>query len=98
MLTIAAYNAGPNRVAQWIPKDRTLPADIWIETIPYKETRNYLRNILAYIAVYEKRLGQTHRPLHTRMPPNSTDTNREHAIRSLQFHKNESINLRYGKT
>jgi len=69
VLTIAAYNAGPNRVAQWLPKDRTLPADIWIETIPYKETRNYLRNILAYIAVYEKRLGQTHRPLHTRMPP-----------------------------
>lgn len=74
VLTIAAYNAGPNRVAQWLPKDRTLPADIWIETIPFSETRNYLRNILAYIAVYEKRLGQKQRPLHTRMPPIQPET------------------------
>jgi soluble lytic murein transglycosylase len=30
-----------------------LPADIWIETIPYKETRNYVKSVLAYQEIYQ---------------------------------------------
>jgi len=57
VLVIASYNAGKNAVKRWIPKDKNIPADIWIETIPYYETRNYLKNVIAYHVVYQHRLG-----------------------------------------
>jgi soluble lytic murein transglycosylase len=53
-LALAAYNAGPNRVKQWLP-DETIPADIWIETIPYSETRDYVTSVLAYTLIYQQR-------------------------------------------
>lgn len=56
VLATAAYNAGPNRVKKWIPS-KSLPADIWIETIPYHETRTYVRNIMTSTTFYEKELG-----------------------------------------
>ena len=55
---IASYNAGRNRVKHWL---KTRPIDdmsIWIETLPWYETRNYVKNILAYTVVYQKRLQQ----------------------------------------
>lgn len=52
----AAYNAGPHRVKHWVNKN--LPQDQWIETIPYRETRNYVKNILAYAAIYQHHLHQ----------------------------------------
>lgn len=55
MVAIAAYNAGPNRVKRWLPT-KALPADIWMETIPYKETRNYVASVLAYALLYQQRL------------------------------------------
>ncbi len=51
-LMLAAYNAGGYRVKKWLPKNN-VSADIWIESIPYRETRAYIRNILAYIVIYE---------------------------------------------
>ena len=47
----AAYNAGPSRVDLW--RDR-FPSDIavWIESIPFNETRNYVKSVLAYSQVY----------------------------------------------
>ena len=56
-LATAAYNAGPHRVKRWLPSDKTLPADIWIETIPFKETREYVVAVLAYATIYQQRLG-----------------------------------------
>jgi soluble lytic murein transglycosylase len=53
VLATAAYNAGPNRVAQWLPINEALPADIWAETIPYRETRNYVQRVLEYAIVYQ---------------------------------------------
>jgi soluble lytic murein transglycosylase len=53
-IALAAYNAGPNRVKQWLP-DETIPADIWIETIPYSETRDYVTSVLAYTLIYQQR-------------------------------------------
>jgi len=54
-LALAAYNAGPHRVKKWLPEDKTMPADIWIETIPYKETREYVTSVLAYALIYQQR-------------------------------------------
>ena len=59
MLSAAAYNAGPNRVKQWRPQAGPLPGDIWIETIPYKETRNYVASVLLYTLIYQQRLQRT---------------------------------------
>ena len=55
-LAMAAYNAGPNRVVKWLPVYKTLPADIWIEIIPYKETRKYVTSVLAYATIYQQRM------------------------------------------
>lgn len=57
VLATAAYNAGQNRVDRWLPKDETIPADIWIENIPFKETRDYVSTVLAYTVIYHKRLN-----------------------------------------
>jgi len=58
ILAIAAYNAGPSRVQRWnkITAGK-LPFDAWIEAIPFKETRNYVQNVLAFSAIYAKKLG-----------------------------------------
>ncbi|WP_230874806.1 transglycosylase SLT domain-containing protein [Methylomonas sp. LL1] len=56
VLAAAAYNAGVNRVKQWLPKTQSLPADIWIETIPYKETRGYVSSVILYTLIYQQRL------------------------------------------
>ncbi len=56
-LATAAYNAGPHRVKHWLPADAKLPADIWIETIPFKETREYVAAVLAYATIYQQRIG-----------------------------------------
>jgi soluble lytic murein transglycosylase len=60
ILAAAAYNAGPTRVKKWLNKDKgaQLPYDVWIETIPYKETRGYVQNILSFSVIYAYRLGQ----------------------------------------
>jgi len=57
-LATAAYNAGPHRVKRWLPANAKLPADIWIETIPFKETREYVAAVLAYATIYQQRLGR----------------------------------------
>ena len=54
-LALAAYNAGPERVKKWLPEDKAIPADIWIETIPYRETRDYVASVLAYALIYQQR-------------------------------------------
>jgi soluble lytic murein transglycosylase len=55
-LAMAAYNAGPNRVVKWLPVEGSVPADIWIETIPYKETRKYVTSVLSYAIIYQQRI------------------------------------------
>jgi soluble lytic murein transglycosylase len=55
-LAAAAYNAGPHRVNRWLPKTEALAADIWIETIPFKETRAYVSAVLTYALIYQKQL------------------------------------------
>lgn len=67
-LATAAYNAGPNRVKRWMPEASTMAADVWVETIPYSETRNYVKNVMGFTTVYAHRLGSSGTRLHERMP------------------------------
>lgn len=54
----AAYNAGPHRVKGWLEERGSLPIDMWIETIPFDETRHYVQNVLSYAVIYGDILGQ----------------------------------------
>ena len=56
ILASAAYNAGPGHVARWV--DPGLPFDVWIEVIPFKETRNYVQNVLMFSSVYSHRMNE----------------------------------------
>lgn len=59
VLATAAYNAGPHRVREWLNNDgKALPYDIWIETIPYRETRGYVQNVLSFSVIYAQRMGK----------------------------------------
>ena len=69
VLAAASYNAGPHRVRSWLPEEGEVDAALWIDNIPFTETRRYVRRILAYEAIYEHRLGQRPGRLSERMPP-----------------------------
>jgi len=58
VLTAASYNAGPHRTLAWLPESGEVPADQWIDTIPFSETRRYVRAILAYMTIFEWRKQQ----------------------------------------
>lgn len=69
VLATAAYNAGGSRVKTWLPKDEAQSADLWIENVPFTETRKYLKRVLTYTIIYEQRLGIESKPLLERMMP-----------------------------
>jgi len=52
VMAIAGYNAGPGRPRRWKRERPALELDIWIESIPYAETRNYVKRVLCSRAVY----------------------------------------------
>jgi soluble lytic murein transglycosylase len=56
ILASAAYNAGPGRVNQWL--NPNVPFDVWIETIPFTETRNYVQNVLMFSSIYSRRMNE----------------------------------------
>lgn len=56
-LIAAAYNAGIGRVHSWLP-DTPEDTDIWIDRIPFTQTRDYVKNVIAYAVVYQYLLGQ----------------------------------------
>ncbi len=60
IFALAGYNAGPHRVKRWRAKSgEQLPADVWVETIPYRETRNYVQSVMFYNVVFQYLLGDT---------------------------------------
>ena len=67
-LATAAYNAGPHRVARWLPEACT-ETDLWIVAIPYAETRGYVERVLAYRIIYRARLGLEPLRLSELLPP-----------------------------
>ena len=57
VLATAAYNAGPGRVRQWLKDARHLSFDVWVESIPFDETRQYVQNVLSYSVIYGQKIG-----------------------------------------
>ncbi len=61
ILTLVAYNAGPNRVTQWIetygdPRHSNVDPIDWVEMIPFSETRNYVQRVLENVQIYRARI------------------------------------------
>jgi soluble lytic murein transglycosylase len=52
LLAIPGYNAGPGRPKQWLKELPTTEFDLWIELIPFKETRDYTKRVLTSRAAY----------------------------------------------
>jgi soluble lytic murein transglycosylase len=68
LLAAAAYNAGPGRVDQWLerngdPRRPEVDSVVWIESIPFSETRNYVMRVLEGLHVYRARLEGAPVPL-----------------------------------
>jgi soluble lytic murein transglycosylase len=62
VMSVAAYNAGASRVAEWVkrygdPRDPRVDVVNWIESIPFTETRNYVQRVMENLQVYRVRLG-----------------------------------------
>jgi len=57
VLASAAYNAGPGRVKQWLRGANHLSFDVWVESIPFDETRQYVQNVLSYAVIYGQKLN-----------------------------------------
>lgn len=54
VLALAAYNAGPHRVDDWLAEeDEAVPVDVWIESIPFYETREYVQAVLTYRVLFQ---------------------------------------------
>jgi soluble lytic murein transglycosylase len=77
-LAAAAYNAGPAPVERWLAARPDLPPDLWSETVPYRETREYITRVMAFSVIYDWRLDGDVARVSTRFglarPGNSTRT------------------------
>jgi soluble lytic murein transglycosylase len=51
-LAIASYNAGPEAVTRWLGREGDLPPDEFVDSVPYGETRRYLRRVLRSYQMY----------------------------------------------
>ncbi len=69
VLATAAYNAGPHRVERWLPEGEGMPAAVWIESIPFNETRGYVQRVLAAETVFAWRMTGDPMRLTERMAP-----------------------------
>lgn len=67
LLAAAAYNAGESAAEKWLTQLPPSP-DLWLETIPYRETRDYVTRILAYTVIYDWLLNQKPRRITHFMP------------------------------
>lgn len=68
VLVSGAYNAGPRTVQRWLDTRPSGEAVIWIETLPYFETRDYIPRVLAFTTIYDWRLGGPVTRISSRMP------------------------------
>jgi soluble lytic murein transglycosylase len=68
VLVSASYNAGPNAVRRWLDTRPQGEAAIWVETLPYFETRDYVPRVMAFTTIYDWRLGGPVKRVSERMP------------------------------
>jgi soluble lytic murein transglycosylase len=66
VLASAAYNAGPRRARGWRDA-KPLEGAIYVETIPFGETRRYVKKVMANAVIYATLLGESHGSLHARL-------------------------------
>ena len=69
-LVPAAYNAGEGAVRRWLIEDSERPLDVFIEEIPYDETRRYTRRVLQTYGVYQWLADEQLPELRPRLPGN----------------------------
>lgn len=67
-LASAAYNAGSAKLDQWLDARGSLTPDLFVATIPYKETREYVARVMAFSVIYDWRLHGNALPVSARMP------------------------------
>lgn len=65
-LAAAAYNAGPNRPRRW-REGPVLDAPLWAENVPFNETRDYVKKVLANATVYARLMGSPRASLRERL-------------------------------
>jgi len=58
IFALASYNAGPTKVKQWMDIRSTLTPLEFMESIPYKETRNYVKKVLRNFVIYKTLYGE----------------------------------------
>src|SRR5262249_28949088 len=56
-LLAGAYNAGPSAVARWSKERGDLPLDLWVEQIPFRETRGYVKQVVGDFLRYHTFYG-----------------------------------------
>ena len=56
-LASASYNAGPHRTERWLGAGEGLEPELWVEFVPYTETRQYVKRVMEYRIVYQHRMG-----------------------------------------
>ncbi len=61
--TLAAYNAGPSRVHQWLTWATFREPAEFVETIPFNETREYVQAVLRNAEMYRMVYGEKHEPV-----------------------------------
>lgn len=66
-LATPSYNAGPGRTVAWMSGSE-VPIDLWLEDIPFEETRLYAQRVLSYQVLYQYRLGKKVSRLRDQMP------------------------------
>jgi soluble lytic murein transglycosylase len=74
VLVTGAYNAGPGAVDRWLQSLPGQDATIWIEILPYYETRDYIPRVLAFSTIYNYLLNRSQAEVSVqrisgRMPP-----------------------------
>jgi soluble lytic murein transglycosylase len=75
VLATAGYNAGPNRARAW-RADQALEGAVYTETIPFNETRDYVRKVMSNTMYYSRLIGQQFTGLKDRLgviPPRPPD-------------------------
>ncbi len=62
LLAIASYNAGPGNVSKWVRKYRVSDPDVFVEKIPFRETKGYVESVFGnywnYLRIYNPEISQ----------------------------------------
>jgi len=66
-MATAAYNAGPGRPRRWREGGGAMEPAAWAESIPFSETRDYVKKVLANSVTYSALLGEAPTPLRARL-------------------------------